>query len=294
MVEQLHHLRALQAFDEAAKQASFSKAADRLRVTHGAVSRQIKLLEAYLGVTLFHRSTGGVELTAKGAQLLQSTRPAFATLQKGVSDVKRQHIRQSLKLSLPNAVALKWLVPRLPSFHKSHPDIALYLDTADTLTDFDTSDVDVALRFGVPEWDGLYAEKIVDEALITVASPALVGDAPLPMAAKDIASLPLLHHDYHQGWDRWARIAGLPPEEIPHGNKIKFSESAALLEAALNRQGVALARQLLAAGDVDSGRLVRLDDSLIPLDSGLYFVCRNGEQDRKEIRAFKKWLIANG
>jgi len=292
MTDILHHLRALQAFDEAARHASFSKGADSLHVTHGAVSRQIKLLEAYLGVTLFHRRAGGVELTAKGAQLLQATRPAFATLQKGVKDVKRQHTRQSLKVSLPNAVALKWLVPRLPSFYDQHPSIALFLDTADTLTDFDTSEVDVALRFGVPKWDGLYAEKIADEALITIASPALIGDVTLPMAAKDIARLPLLHHDYHQGWDRWAKMAGLPLEQIPHQNKIKFSESAALLEAAIDRQGVALARQLLAARDIETGRLVRLDDVLIPLDHALYFVCRDGDQDRREIRIFKKWLMA--
>jgi LysR family glycine cleavage system transcriptional activator len=292
MTDNLHHLRALQAFDEAATHASFSKAADRLNVTHGAVSRQIKLLEAYLGVTLFYRRSGGVELTAKGAQLLQSTRPAFATLHKGVSEVKRQHMRQSLKVSLPNAVALKWLVPRLPSFHESHPAIALYLDTADTLTDFDTSEVDVALRFGVPKWDGLYVEKIADEALVAVASAALVADIPLPMAARDIARLPLLHHDYHQGWDNWAKMAGLPPEEISTRNKIKFSESAALLEAAVDRQGVALARQLLVARDIEAGKLVRLDDVLIPLNSGLYFVCRNGDQDRREIRIFKKWVMS--
>ncbi len=292
MVDNLHHLRALHAFDEAARHASFSKAADHLHVTHGAVSRQIKLLEAYLGVTLFHRRAGGVELTAKGAQLLQSTRPAFATLHKGVSNVKRQHIRQSVKVSLPNAVALKWLVPRLPSFHDSHPAIALYLDTADTLTDFNTSEVDVALRFGVPKWEGLYVEKIADEALITVASPGLVGDVTLPMAATDIARLPLLHHDYHQGWDKWAKVAGVPPEEIPHRNKIKFSESAALLEAAVDRQGVALARQLLVARDIEAGRLVRLDDVLIPLDSSLYFVCRDGDQDRRELRIFKKWVMS--
>lgn len=292
MTEPLRHLRALQAFDEAAKHGSLSKAADQLNVTHGAVSRQIKLLEEYLGVALFHRRAGGVELTTRGALLLQSTRPAFSNLQKGVSDVKRQHMRQSLKVSLPNAVALKWLVPRLPSFHAQHPRIALFLDTADTLTDFDTPEIDVALRFGVPGWDGLYAEKIADEALITVASPALVGDGALPMAARDIASLPLLHHDYRQGWESWARMAGLPPETITQQNKISFSESATLLEAAIDRQGVALARRLLVTRDIEAGRLVRLDDVLIPLDSGLYFVCRIGDQDRRVIRVFKKWLMS--
>ena len=87
-------------------------------------------------------------------------------------------------------------------------------------------------------------------------------------------------------------MAGLPPEKITHRNKIKFSESAALLEAAVDRQGVALARQLLVARDIEAGRLVRLDDVLIPLDSGLYFVCREGDQDRKELKILKKWVMS--
>ena len=290
MLEKLQHLRALQAFNEAAQHSSLSKAAASLNVTHGAISRQIKLLEEYLGVKLLHRRASGVELTAKGEQLLQSTHPAFTTLRKGVSQIRRQRMRQSLKVSLPNAVAVKWFVPHLPSFHRQNPSIQLFLETSDALTDFDISEVDVALRFGKSGWEGLHAEKIADEALIVVASPSLVEDIRLPMAPEEIAGLPLLCDEFNQGWDKWAKQVGFPLVKTAQKNRIRFYDSAVLLEAAIDRQGVALARQLLASRDIESGRLIRLDNTSVPLDRSLYFVCRKGDQDRIAVRTFRKWL----
>ncbi|MCF6329305.1 MAG: LysR substrate-binding domain-containing protein [Henriciella sp.] len=290
-MENLRHLRALQAFDEAATHSSLSKAAVVLNVTHGAVSRQIKLLELHLGVTLFHRRPNGVEMTRAGVRLHQSTRQAFSTLQLGVSEVKRQHHRQSITVSLSTSLALKWLVPLLPSFHQQDPGIALLLDTNDTLADFDTSEVDVALRFGQPGWDGLYHRQLAQEELIVVAAPALVENARLPMPAEAISKLPLLHDAFNVGWEIWAAQVGLSRDQVKSQNT-KFVDSAVLLEAAIDRQGVALARQLLAARDLILGRLVRLDESRVSLDRGLFFVCRHGEQHRTTVKIFKNWLLS--
>jgi len=147
MLKNLRHLRALQIFDETANHFSLTQAAFTLNVTHGAVSRQIKLLEEHLDIALFYRRAQGVELTEAGRLLHQSTREAFTKLQAGVSDVRFQHHRQSLVVSLSTSLAVKWLVPQLSSFQNKHPDIALQLDTNDSLVDFDTNEVDVALRF---------------------------------------------------------------------------------------------------------------------------------------------------
>lgn len=291
MPETLRHLRALQAFNETAIHSSLSKAADALNVTHGAVSRQIKLLELHLGVSLFHRRPNGVELTKAGERLYQSTRGAFSALQLGVLDVKRRHHRQSLTVSLSTSLALKWLVPLLPSFRQKHPGIALLLDTNDAYADFDTSEVDVALRFGEPGWDGLHHELVKREELIVVASSSLVGKANLPMSAKDVTSLPLLHDAFNIGWQSWAEQEGLGSDQVNSQN-VKYVDSAVLLEAAIDGQGVALARHLLAARDLESGRLVRLDESTVPLDRGLYFVYRPGDQNRVTVRLFKKWLMS--
>ncbi len=291
MTENLRHLRALQAFDETATQSSLTKAADVLNVTHGAISRQIKLLELHLGVTLFHRRPNGVELTRAGERLYQSTRGAFSALQLGVMEVKRLHHRQSITVSLSTSLALKWLVPLLTSFRQDHPGIALLLDTNDAFADFDASEVDVALRFGEPGWGGLYHEQIKKEELIVVAAPSLVEKTRLPMRAEDVADLPLLHDAFNVGWESWAAQVGLDADRI-NSQSIKYVDSAVLLEAAIDGQGVALARHLLAARDLELGRLIRLDDSSVPLDRGLYFVCRPGDQERVTVRIFKKWLMS--
>lgn len=291
MVETLRHLRALQAFDETATHSSLSKAADALNVTHGAVSRQIKVLEQHLGVSLFHRRPNGVELTKAGERLHQSTREAFSALQTGVRDVRRQEQRKSVTVSLSTSLALKWLVPILPLFRHKHPGISLLFDTNDSFVDFESSEVDVALRFGEPGWDGLHHELVKREELIVVASPSLVSGIDIPLSANDVVRLPLLHDAFNVGWGAWAERMKVDPQEIS-SECIRYVDSAVLLEAAIDGQGVALARHLLAARDLESGRLIRLDDSTVPLDRGLYFVCRPGEQERPSVRVFKKWLMS--
>lgn len=291
MIENLRHLRALQAFDETAAQSSLSKAAETLHVTHGAVSRQIKLLEAHLGTALFHRHPKGVALTQAGERLYKSTRQAFAELQSGVLDVKRTQQRQSLAVSLSTSLALKWLVPALSAFQQAHPGISLLLDTNDSFADFNLTQVDVALRFGAPGWSGLHHELLKQEELITVAAPSLIGERPLPMSAQDILNLPLLHDTFNVGWDSWAKQHGINADRVD-AQKLKYVDSAVLIEAAIDGQGVALARRLLVERDLTQGRLRRLNESRIPLDRSLYFVCRPGDQERPPVRLFKKWLMS--
>ncbi|MEM9442265.1 MAG: LysR family transcriptional regulator, partial [Pseudomonadota bacterium] len=157
----VRHLRALQAFDLAATQSNLSKAAKLLGVTHGAVSRQIKQLEQYLGVSLLRRLPNGVEMTEAGAELHVATREAFSALELGIQGIKRARHRRSVTISLSSSLAIKWLVPKLPGFRAEHSGIALYLDTDDEIVDFGRSDVDIALRYGMPNWGELYCERLM-------------------------------------------------------------------------------------------------------------------------------------
>ncbi|MGO1118365.1 LysR substrate-binding domain-containing protein [Rhodovibrionaceae bacterium A322] len=290
IMENLRHLRALQAFNETAAHSNLSKAADTLNVTHGAISRQLKQLEQYLGVALFHRRTSGVELTEAGLKLFQSTRPAFSSLQLAVQDLRTHQQKRPITVSLSTSLALKWFVPRMPLFRQQFPDLSLLLDTNDGLVDFDRSDVDVALRFGTPGWGSLHHEKIGAEDLVVVASPSLLSGTRLPLSPDAIAKLPLLYDAFNVGWEDWADSVGLDRTAVSTENT-RFVDSAVLLEAALDGQGVALARSLLAADDIRSGRLVRLDESRISLDRGLYFVCRRGDQEKSPIKQFRSWLF---
>ncbi|MDC1286904.1 LysR substrate-binding domain-containing protein [Gammaproteobacteria bacterium] len=287
----IRHLRALQAFDAAATTSNLSKAAKVLGVTHGAVSRQIKQLEQYLGLLLFNRKPNGVEKTSAGNQLHVATRQAFSVLEVGLQNVKPVRDHRSVTISLSISLAIKWLVPRLPEFRKKFPGIAVYLDTNDDVVDLDNSEVDIALRFGEPDWGGLHYEILNEEELILVASSTLVAGKMLPMTPESIVRLPLLQDEFTPAWDKWAGLVGLDSSQVV-SSKISFMNSAVLIAAVIDSQGVAPLRRILLVDDLKADRLRRLDDTVISLDSSLYFVCRNGDQDREPIRSLKNWLFS--
>ena len=287
----VRHLRALQAFDLAATQSNLSRAADLLGVTHGAVSRQIKQLEQYLGVSLLRRLPNGVEMTEAGAQLHVATREAFSALELGIQSLKRALHRRSVKISLSSSLAIKWLVPKLPAFRAEHPGIALYLDTDDDMVDFGQSDVDIALRYGIPNWGELHCERLKDEDLIVVGAPSLIGANVPPLTPKAIARLPLLHDEFNPGWEIWTETVGLERSRVTTAD-VRFCDSAVLITAAIDGQGAILARQVLIADDLAAGRLVRLDETTIPQDRALYFVCRTGDQARMPISLVRDWLVS--
>jgi LysR family glycine cleavage system transcriptional activator len=290
-MEPVRHLRALQAFDAAATASSLSKAAKILGVTHGAVSRQIKQLEQYIGLTLLNRRPNGVEKTNAGDRLHIATRQAFSALEAGLLNVKRVRDNRSITISLSVSLAIKWLVPRLPDFREKFPDIAVYLDTNDDVIDLDNSEVDIALRFGVPDWGDLHYELLTEEELIVVASPSLVAGENFPISPKSIVRLPLLHDEFNPAWDKWAGLVDLESSQVSSA-EVKFIDSAVLISAAIDGQGVALARRLLLNDDLIAGRIIRLDDTVILLNSSLYFVCRNGDHDSEPIRSVRNWLFS--
>ena len=287
----VRHLRALQAFDVAATTSNLSKAAEILGVTHGAVSRQIKQLEQALGQSLFYRRQNGVEKTSVGNQLHVATRQAFTALETGLNSITPPEDQPSVTISLSMSLAIKWLVPRLPEFRQQFPAIAVYLDTNDEVVDLNNSQVDIALRFGDPDREDLHYELLTREELIVVASPKLVIDKNLPMSSESIIKLPLLEDDYTPAWDKWASLVGMGLPQ-PALEKLTFMNSAVLIAALIDRQGAAPVRRLLVADDLDAGRLVRLDDTSIPLTSALYFVCRDGVQNRETVQSVKRWLFS--
>lgn len=280
----LPSLRAIQAFDAVARHTSFSRAADELAVTHGAVSQQVRALEQQLGTRLFRRTAGGAELTDDGRLFFRHSREAFTALRTGVADLKRRKEDRTVSISLANSLALKWFVPRLPDFRSNHPDISILLDTNDDLVDFEQDAIDAALRFGKGDWKGLYVHLLAEEHLVAVASPRLVGDAPLPLSPETLMKMPLLHDDYNPGWERWFANAGVDPvpEKLPGD---RFKDTGVIIAAALDGQAVVLVRNLLAADDLAAGRLVQVSDLTLSLGRSLYFVCRMGDEKRPALQA---------
>ncbi|MEM8689068.1 MAG: LysR substrate-binding domain-containing protein [Pseudomonadota bacterium] len=293
MDQHARHLRALQAFDVAAALSNLSKAATELGVTHGAVSRQIKQLEDYLGVPLLHRRANGVAKTEQGERLHQATQRAFAALRDGLRDVRRSEDNRSITISLSASLATKWLVPRLAAFRSAHPGLSVFLDTNDEIVDLHASQVDVALRYGTPDWGDVHHELVTREELIVVAAPGFAARHKGPMRPEAIASLPLLNDEFNPAWDRWAAGHGLDPGRVATP-AVRFADSAVLIAAAIDGQGVALVRRLLVEDDLQARRLVRLDNSVTTLSRALYIVCRPGDQNRVPVRRFRSWLLSSG
>jgi len=287
------NLRALQTFNMVAKTGNLTRAAGRLGVTQGAVSHQVRALEKGVGFQLLVRHAFGVSLTERGRKLFQSTEPAFRLLESGLEDVSRRVKKHNLMISLPTALATKWFVPRLATFKERHPDINLFLDTTDDLIDFETSEVDIAIRFARPREGNFHFSKIRDEVLVAVASPHLLSEVRKRKRSPVLHDFPILEDTFDSRWDQWIELSGLSPAR-PMNSTIRYSDSAVMISAAVNGQGLALARKIMVEDDLAHGRLELFNDVEVKLERQLLFLCRRNERSRPEIAALRQWLSGLG
>lgn len=276
---------ALRAFEAAARHLSISRAADELHLTHGAVSHQIKNLEARMAIQLIARHGRGIVLTPAGETFSAKLRAALVQLESAVADMRpgAGATAAPLKITTLPSFAARWLVPRLPDFRAQYPDIEIHLHTATTLADMSHEGFDLALRYGRGAWPGATSEKLMDEELIPVCSPRF-NDGKLPATPVDILAGPLLR-DTHVRWAEWFARMGMEMAEPK--NLFVYNDSGLLVQAAVAGQGVALARAVLAQDDLDAGNLVRLPGTSLPAGHGYYAVFRDLSADGV---AFLAWL----
>jgi LysR family glycine cleavage system transcriptional activator len=186
--------------------------------------------------------------------------------------------------------ASKWLVPRLGRFRAAHPDLDLRISASSQLVDFARDDVDVGIRMGRGVYPGLRVERLFGEALVPVCSPRLREGAHPLQRPEDLAHHVLLHDEDTSGWELWLELAGVSGISTRRGPI--FTDSGMVVQAAAEGQGVALARRVLAAGDLAAGRLIQPFDVTIPHDLAYYLVCPEATADQPKIAAFRSWLLA--
>jgi len=290
MTRRLPPLAALRAFEAAARHLSFTRAAAELHVTQTAISHQIRALEELLGVKLFRRLPRGLVLTDEAQRYLPAVRDAFDRIDAATEQLTAVSASGALTVSVLPSFAAKWLVPRLGSFRVVHPDIDLRISTASHLVDFAREDVDVGIRMGRGSYPGLRVDRLFGEALMPVCAPALLeGSHPLRQP-DDLRHQVLLHEDDYTGWQLWLELAGVEKVDARRGPI--FTDGAIVVQAAAEGQGVALARSVLAAGDLAAGRLVQPFNVSIPYDLAYYLVCPEATADRPKIQRFREWLLA--
>ncbi|UZE25790.1 transcriptional regulator GcvA [Pseudomonas sp. B21-056] len=293
------HLNALRAFEASARHQSFSAAAAELNVTPAAVGQLVRSLEEWLGTPLFHRaSSGRVRLVATEAaeHALPDIRAGFDRLTLGLERLKEDSSGSVLTVTVSPAFAAKWLLPRIESFHAAWPDMDVRLDTNLRAVDFVAQRIDIGVRYGPGSWPGLVAEKLMDEEVYPVCSPRLLVDSTRLQTPDDLARETLIHDlsmDSHMDFPTWAAWVGkLGLTRVATSRGMKINNSAAVLQGAIDGQGVALARSVMARDDLAAGRLVRLFPQ-IKFESPLayYVVYRPGCSSLPRLKAFRDWLF---
>ena len=289
MARQIPPLTALRAFEAAGRHLSFTKAADELHVTQAAISHQVKSLEEYLGLKLFRRLNRTLLLTDAGQLYLPPLTDAFEGITRATHRL-RQHLgRARLTVSVLPSFAAGWLVPRLGRFRQRCPDVDLRIDPTNSLTDFRRDDVELGILYGRGNYLGLRTDRLMREEFFPVCSPRLLeGPAPLRDPA-DLTHHTLLHDDMTVDWRTWLLAAGVEGVDAERG--ITVTDSSMLLRAAIAGQGVALARSVLAADEIASGRLVRPFDVDVPAEYAYYLAYPEKSADQPNVVAFREWIL---
>ncbi len=292
MNRKLPPLKAIRAFECAARYLSFTVAAGELFVTQAAVSQQVKSLEDYLGVALFKRMNRSLALTAEGQTLLPHVRKAFDHLYRGAEAVEAGKNTGRITVSVLSSLAARWLVPKLGRFNRIQPNIDVLVSPSSQLTDFVRQDVDIAIRYGAGDYPGLRVDRLMGEYLFPVCSPRLTEGDDAVRCAADLGRVPLIHDDDYSHWRTWLTAAGLSNVNAERGTI--FTDASMLLEAAIAGQGVALAREVLARRELEAGRLVRPFEMSLPTRFAYYVVSPEETAERPKVRLFRDWLLAEG
>lgn len=294
------HLNALRAFEASARHQSFAAAAAELNVTPAAVGQLVRTLEDWLGSALFHRASSGrarLVPTEAAERALPDLRAGFDRLTLALERLQEGSTRGVLTVTVSPAFAAKWLLPRLESFQSQCPDTDIRLDTSLKPVDFVAQRIDIGVRYGAGNWPGLQADKLFDEEVFPVCSP-LLAQAPRRLQKPADLLRETFIHDLSMGadegfptWDAWLRTAGVT-RASPASRGLKINNSAAVLQAAIDGQGVALARSVMAHDDVASGRLVRLFPAVRLVSSLSYYVVYRADcAGLPRTQRFRNWLL---
>jgi LysR family glycine cleavage system transcriptional activator len=289
MAQQLPPLTTLRSFEASARLLSFSKAADELHVTHGAVSRAVRHLEDHLGVKLFKRSVRAVNLTPTGAAYAASVRDVLDRLASATAVIMDQQKLGVLNISTLDSFAAKWLIPRLFRFRQAHGDIDVRLATSEKLADFVNDGIDIAIRYGSGRYPGVKAELLMQEDVFPVCSPLLLKGTRSLKTAADLTHHTLIHDDFKIDWAMWLKSAGV--EGIDPHRGPRFASSDHAVQAAIQGEGVVLGRSALVADDLQAGRLVKPFSVSLPADLAYYVVYPPQTYQRPKVRAFRDWLF---
>jgi len=282
-------LGSLRVFVAVAQHLNFTRAADALGVTASAASLQIRALEEYLARPLFRRNGRQVLLTGEGSTLLPRVQRALEELERAVDDVRLDRLAGPLRITtLPSFLQL-WLLPRIARFRTAHPEVDLHMHTSADMVDFVKEDFHLAIRMGMGVWPNLWAEKVLDEWVLPVCSPALYAKHGGVSTADDLKRYPLVH-SVSEPWTAWL-FDGRADQYAGEFRGSLFEDSEAVVRMACQGAGLALARWSLAADEIHCGALVAAGRG-IKYERSYWLVCPTRAQNLQAVRSFMDWIRA--
>lgn len=282
-------LNALRAFEAAGRNRSVSRAADELFVTHGAISKQLKLLEQHLGIELFDSVRGGLSLTSEGQALLDQLSKAFDNLSLAVRNVRRGEIVGRVKVICMPAFATYWLIPKLSRFVTRYADVTLTVTPPTDDDPFRDPSVDVAIMFGRPRWPHLNVRLLKQMELFPVCSPVLLSGENKIRRSSDLLRHVLLDDPENTHWIEWFSLIG--NTSAKNARRLCFTDFNHNLAAARAGLGITLGDNVTTAEDLANGTLVRpLKEALRPQNNAYYILAPAGGVMSKPAQAFLEWL----
>ena len=281
---------ALAAFEAAARHQSFTQAADELAVTQSAICRQIAGLEDFLGVKLFRRSKRGVLLTEAGAGYSRSVRARLDEVERDTLEMMAKgSAGGTLELGVVPTFASKWLMPRLPAFHRLHPGITVHMTPCTRPVLFDDTALDAALYAGDARWPGTESRFLMDETLIAVASPQLIAPRRALKSAADVAKLPLLQQSTRPYmWRQWFDARGLQVAHDMAGPRMELFSM--LTEAAVHGLGAALIPRMLIEDELAAAKLITLVNGDFASGRAYSLIYPEHKSDNPALIAFRDWI----
>lgn len=286
---QIPSIGELMSFVAAAQHGSFTRAADELSLTQGAISRQIRLLESQLGITLFERIRQRVVLTDAGKLYLPHVQEALDDLAKATRQVMAFSDNTILNLAVLPTVATRWLIPRLPDFHRRCPKVTIHLTTRQRPVDFALELFDAAISYGSPNWPGTITHHLMDVDVVPVCSPKLHERRRIKTPA-DIATYPLLHQmSRPTRWAEWMKGAGVELEGALNGHT--YEQFSMIAQAAVSGLGVALLPLFMLEEELATGKLEIVSKQFLATKTSYYLVIPETRASAGASKQFADWLI---
>ncbi|MGE8496836.1 MAG: LysR substrate-binding domain-containing protein [Pseudomonas sp.] len=281
---------ALIAFEASARHQSFTRAANELALTQGAVCRQIASLEAFLGVELFRRSRRGVVLTEAGTAYSRKVAAQLDAVERDTLALMGTQGAMSIELAVVPTFGTQWLLPRLKAFQQLHPEVTVHLTNRTRPFLFADTHFDAAIYFGDAEWSGTEAHFLMHEHLLPVCSPALLGG--LPASAERIAELPLLQQTTRPyAWRQWFTAQGMSVSRDMTGPRLELFSM--LAQAARHEMGIALIPPFLIQRELADGSLmIALDKPAPDNNRAYYLMVPERKVESGALQAFRDWLLA--